>query len=385
MPIWPVSIVDGSAQVADADGALYPITMSGSPVPAFNAGWSARGLQTGLAPFHVLELQHEGGQVAYWMLDTALDFRGNAVATLSGGDRELFFAQAERLVRNLFDDAVSAPHAAVPAAAHEFDGFLPSTVRELIGETIDRVIGRPDAVSLSTLDGLSTSYAGNGVALPTAWLAQALQAPITAGIARLSVPPTLSVPAHDDGPALMSQETLELEGHTGFRFLDRASGLVFYVLVGADDADRHLYVPSAKAAFTRSPAAAAHDPLLLLMVYYATHVGRAVMLPEADGLEPGLVHAAAPPQTGLDEPAAAAPVPPPALVEPIGLSELPPPVAAERPVTEPGGGAVTEPGLGSVQEPVRSPPSMPPPAGRLAGSASRQNWWQRLLGLGNAS
>ena len=372
MPIWPVSIVDGSAQVADADGALYPITMAGNPVNSFNPGWSPRGLQTGLSPFHILELQHVDGHNAYWMLDTALDFRGNAVANLSGGDRTLYFAHLELLVRNLFDDAVSAQHAAVPAAAHEFDGFLPITVRELLGEAVDQAIGRPDVVSLSSLDGVSGSYTGAAITLSTAWIGQALRAPITAGIARLSVPPSLSVAAQADGPALMSQETLELDGHTGFRFLDRPAGLVFYVLVGADDADRHLYVPAAKAVFTRGPAEAAHDPLLLLLVYYATHLGRAVMLPEAEGLEPGLVHAAVPPQSGLDEPAAMPPAPP-AMTEPAPSDPLPPAIP-DHPAAEQDGAELT----------ARSGSYTPQATTPIASAAPRQNWWQRLLGLGNA-
>lgn len=375
MPIWPVSIVDGGAQVADADGALYPITMSGNPVTGFNPGWSARGLQTGLQPFHVLELQHADGHHAFWMLDSALDFRGNAVVHLAAADRELYFAHVNVLVRNLYDDAVAASHAAVPAAAHEFDDFLPSSVRDLISEAIDLTVGRPTLVSLASMSGVATSYTHDGITLQTSWVERVLQTPVTAGIARLSVPQTLSVPAQHDGPALMSQETLELDGHTGFRFLDRATGLVFYVLVGADDADRHLYAPALKAAFTAGAVEAAHDPLLLLMAYYATHAGRVAMLPDVDTIEPGLVHPVAPPQAGLDEPAEIPPAP-----EPIRMPDPPPPPPPE-PVPPPRAAEAT---AGYRVMPALDAAPVADASARTESSAPRQNWWQRLLGLGNA-
>ena len=366
MPIWPVSFVDGSVQVADADGAFYPITMSGAPVPDFNAGWSARGLQTGLPPFHILELVHADHPGTYWMLDSALDFRSNAASLLAGAQRDLFLQHVEPLVRNLFDEAVKAPHAAVPSASQAFEGFLIENVRDLIGVVVPTVPGRPDVVSVASLGQIGTSYTHAGITFPVACVEQTLQSG-AASLARISVPSPL-----DDGVELASQERLELPSHTAFRFLDRDTGLVFYLLIGEASGDRHLYVPSASVVFTSGPAASGHDPLTLLLVYYATNTNRVVMLPEAEGLEPGLVHVVPPPQTGLDEPPVRHAEPAPAAASAaLHDDERVLQTAYATPA------AVTEPASASLRTaapaaPVRAA-SPPPP----------QNWWQRLLGLGN--
>ena len=400
MPIWPVSFMDGIFQVADADGAHYPITMQGNSVPHFNPGWNPRGLQTGLAPFHILELEHDSGISAFWLLDNGLDFRGNAIVHLRAEDRTHFFAHVEPLVRSLFEQSVMAPYSAIPAAAHEFDGFLPASVHELMVEAVDRAIGRPDTVFLDRLDELG-GYGRNGVNLSPSWIAAALR------------------------PAPASQEHLDLPGCVALRHFDPRLGITYYVLERPDGADRQLYVPATGAVFARS--APGPDTLVLLtqlVVWYATHTDRAVMLPEAHGLEPGLAQPVPPPQHGLDEPpavqahddhraAAAEPRPDdvpryadmadavpsaPAAAEPILPThepEMTPPVPADaqyhgyaepaaRPVRdedEPEPEPVYAP---SYHEPAgvdaaryaHAPlvPSAPPP---------RQNWWQRLLGLGH--
>ncbi len=396
MPIWPVSFIDGIFQVADADGAHYPITMQGNAVPHFNPGWSPRGLQTGLAPFHILELDHDSGASAFWLLDNGLDFRGNAVVHMRAEDRVRFFAHVEPLVRSLFDESVKAPHSGIPAAAHEFDGFLPASVYELLVEAVDRAVGRPDLVSLDRLDELG-GYGRDGVSLSPSWIAQAMR------------------PAMHQASAT---ERLDLPGHTALRQFDRGLGIACYLLEGADASDRHLYVPAVGAMFTRSVPGP--DTLVLLaqlIAWYATHADRAVMLPEADGLEPGLAHAVPPPQHGLDEPpagpahdgVAAAPHPEAALPYRDTLPPTPMPAEPILPTHEPemtppvpadayyDGYAEPEPVRTTVQggeddpEPAYAAPYREPAGADAARymhaplappAPPRQNWWQRLLGLG---
>lgn len=364
MPIWPVSFVDGSVQVADADGAFYPITMSGAPVPDFNAGWSARGLQTGLPPFHILELVHADHPGTYWMLDSALDFRSNAASLLAGAQRDLFLQHLGPLVQKLFDEAVKAPHAAVPSASQAFDGFLVENVGDLIAAVVPTVPGRPDVVSVALLGETGTGYTHAGITFPAAHVEQTLQS-----AAALSAP--ISAPSPVDGTELTSQERLELPGHTAFRFLDRETGLVFYLLIGTAPGDRHVYVPSASVVFTSGPASLAHDPLTLLLVYYATNTNRVVMLPEAEGLEPGLVHVVPPPQTGLDEP-------PVRHAEPARTAAP----AALRDDDRVLQNAYAAPAAMADAAPA-SPRAKPPAAPARAASPPPQNWWQRLLGRGN--
>lgn len=400
MPIWPVSFVDGSYQVADADGALYPLTMQGNPVTSFNPGWSIRGLQTGLAPFHILELEHEEGLKTFWLLDAALDYRANAVVHLQAADRALFDGHLDMLVRNLFNDAVKAPHAAIPAAAHEFDGFLPESVIELIRHSVFSVMGKPEVVAADALATSGSSYGSGEMTVPVTWLGEVLRTPIAGGTTRPSIPAP-------QGSSIIAQERLDLPGHACFRFLDPASGQVAYLLVGEGEADRHLFLPNAGVVFTIGPVDGGHDPLLLLMVYYATHTDRAVMLPEMEGLEPGLVHATPPPQSGLDEPSGPAaepeppppaPVPPPLVMVPVDNG--PAGVEAIHAEAAP---ATTEAYNHVPRSYEGDPTPAAKPQGRVMPEAPfveaspkraegqpvatrgppRQNWWQRLLGLGN--
>ena len=403
MPIWPVSFIDGIFQVADADGAHYPITMQGNGVPHFNPGWSPRGLQTGLAPFHILELNHEGGASAFWLLDNGLDFRGNAVVHMRAEDRVRFFAHVEPLVRTLFDESVKAPHSGIPAAAHEFDGFLPSSVYELLVEAADRTIGRPDLVSLDRLDELG-GYGRDGVSLSPSWIAQAMQ--------------QATRPAS-------TPERLDLPHHTALRHFDRGLGIAYYLLEGADASNRHLYVPAVGAVFTRSTPGP--DTLVLLaqlIVWYATHTDRAVMLPEVDELEPGLVHAVMPPQHGLDEPpaeparddnvATASPhgeatlpheepvvetnlqTPMAEPILPTHEPEMTPPVPVDayyagyaeqesvRTAVQAGEDEPEPAYAASYREPVGADAARYTHAPLAPPAPPRQNWWQRLLGLGQS-
>ncbi len=369
MPKWPVSFIDGSIQVADADGTHYPIFMQGAPVTMFSPGWAAISLQTGLAPFHVLELRHEAGHEAYWMLDTALEYRANAVAHLAETDRQLYLGHVEPLVRNLFEEAVLAPHAAIPAAAHEFDGFLDGSVADLIRLAAANAIGTPDVVSVRVLADLGGGYTRGGVKLPTGWIEPALRAAMSPGAAGVTVPAP-------GGGTLASQETLALHGHAAYRYHDRASGLVFYLLAGADPLDRHLYVPQANAVFTVGDvdAAVAHDPLGLLLLYYATHTDRAVMLPEAEALHP----VQAPMAVAEAEPAAAAAMP---TVMPAPPTEWP---SAAEPTSIPGDPAEeTRQWAAPWPAPSSADDVEPTPAvAPMVPRPLRQNWWQRLLGLG---
>ncbi len=354
MPNWPVSLVDGSVQVVDADGAHYPIFMQGMPVREFSAGWDAIGLQTGLAPFHVLELRHGSGIEAYWMLDTALEFHANAVATLGEADLRLYLVHVEPLVRNLFEEAVLAPHAAIPSAAHEFDGFQHGSIADLIRLPATNAIGTPDVVSVPPLGTLGSDYTRGGVTLPAGWIEPVLQAAVAPGAAGIMVPTP-------GGAMLTAQETLALPAHTGYRFHDRASGLVFYLLVGTDPLDRHLYVPQANAVFTVGEvgAAIAHDPLAMLLLYYATHTDRAVMLPEIENLQP---------------------VPAPMAMTPVVEPE-PPMAAAPAAKPEPASADATVEIRPAVREELEA--WVPPPARDAAQDAApAPNWWQRLLGLG---
>lgn len=422
MPIWPVSFVDGVFQVADADGLHYPLTMQHVGIAQFNPGWEPRGLQTGLPPLHVLELVHTSGLEAVWFMDELLDYRGNGLVHLSGDDRAKFFAAVEPMAREIFEQAVRSRHDAVPAAAHNFDGFLPSSVRELLSEAVSRVIPKPELVRPGALRDVG-AYGRDGITLSASRVEELLREP---------------VPAEGAG-------VLDLGRHRALRRFDEGSGATTYLLQGADAADRRLYVPAAGVVFGEGDAG--DDPVLPLVLFYATHLDRAVPLPEIEEIGFELIEPRAPAQHGLDEPPVAeVHEPEPVAAEPAtagydtpehetfehgtfehetfeheasgsgaGEAEGTTYAPAARPAAEPvveadpghgngsasprgfeeavaATGPATHPDGEAVREVTREPVAVlaeepdaalrATPEARLA-EAGRQNWWQRLLGLGH--
>ncbi len=383
MPIWQVSHTDGIYQVADADGALYPLTMNDLPISQFNEGWTPRGLQTGVPPLHVLELEHVSGASAVWLHDETLNYRANAVHGLPAPEKTLFFETMEPVARSLYEECVLAPHASIPAVAHRFEGLLPGTVAELLGEAIMRVVPRPDGVQLAALAELEAGYGNGATALSTGWIQTALAA------------------GRDQ-----AQETIDLPGHRWQRHLDAATGRVFYRLEADGDPDRPLYVPSASVVFSATPDRFdAHGLVRQLICYYAANTDRVVSLPEALDLQHDVVPSMGALPYGLADAAPAAPVS--AAPVSAGPHEDGPRTSFEAPLSEtPHAVPMTasydnavaphEAGLAPAYAEGGAQPATLSADARFDAvsrdeAASRPrttaapppNWWQRLLGLGN--
>lgn len=379
MPIWQVSHTDGIYQVADADGALYPLTMNDLPISQFNEGWTPRGLQTGVPPLHVLELEHVSGASAVWLHDETLNYRANAVHGLPAPEKTLFFETMEPVARSLYEECVQAPYASIPAVAHRFEGLLPGTVAELLGEAIMRAVPRPDAVQLAALAELDAGYGSGATALSAGWIQTALAA-----------------------NSNQAQESIDLPGHRCQRHLDAATGRVFYLLQAEGDQDRPLYVPSAGVVFSgAADRFDAHGMVRQLICYYAANTDRVVSLPEALDLQHELVPSMGALAYGLADAAPAAPASAaphedgPRTSFEAPLSETP----HAAPMTASFDGAVAphEAGLASAYAEDGARPATLHADARFdavsrgeaaalprVAAAAPTNWWQRLLGLGNS-
>lgn len=382
VPIWPVTIKDGLVQVRDADGDDFPVLRDHQPLGGLPVGWSPIGLQTGL-PLHLLELRHEDGETGFWLLDHSLTVVGETVDALPPDHRVALMSGLEPLVRNLHEEAVVAPHAAVPSAAHEFKGLQPATVLTLITELVSSGTGRPHVLSADQLAELGASYGQEPFALSAERIRDTL------GTSLDPASRALLLPSPVDGMPSWSQERLALPGHVAWRFLFPERTLVAYLIVPERGAARHLYVPAVRAIFTEGAPSQVPDLLSMLLAFYATHVDRAVILPELDGIGYGLETPAFAPQAGLDEPPPAPEAEAP--YEP-GSAHLG--VPAEAPAAEPGAEQAPEPApepatdwLGTVTQRVEpmAAPHAPAAADDGPEAGRKQGWWQRMLGLGNGS
>ncbi|MCQ8242369.1 hypothetical protein [Rhizosaccharibacter radicis] len=355
--------------MSDADGEHFPVLLNGETVPALEEGWRAVGLATDFPPFLLLELRHADGREAAWVLDEMLDVRAQSIASLSDADRQALGVLLEPRLRILFDEAVRAPHAAVPSTAHELEHLLDGTVSALVEVGAPLVPGLPRVMPVSAMDDEAVRH-------PVGTCPDAEG--ILHSFRSLNNGDGRRVPSPFDAGLVTMQERIVLPGAACFRYLDPNSGSVFYLTVP----ERHepggiaLYLPDQGIVATDRADASATDPLLPLLSYYATHTERAVMLPEMQGL------------SGFEPPSA--PVPPavapvPAEIEPAygAGSEpaitrgsghpVPPAVAptspdpADLPTAEKDGGyrpADNGPPDGAASGPTSYPPVEAPPADR---------------------
>ena len=176
MPCWPVSHRDGKYQVTDTDGILYPITMGRNPVEMLQPGWYPVGLQTGLRPFHLLELRNDegGGLDAVWYLSEELDFVGHDVRRFTPDQAAQLASSLSPLLSDLHDQTLCAPRPVVAESSHAFDGINPAFVRDLIGLVVETALTPPELVAADRLERISSHYMASGVRLSASLLRHCL-------------------------------------------------------------------------------------------------------------------------------------------------------------------------------------------------------------------
>ena len=325
MPCWPVSHRDGRYQVTDTDGILYPITMGRHPVEVLQPGWYPKGLQTGLRPFHLLELRNDeaGGLDAVWYLSEELDFVNNDARRFTPEQTGQLVSGLSPLLRDLHDQTLCAPSPAVPPSSHAFDGINPVFVRDLIGLVVETALSPPELVAADRLERVSSHYMAGGVRLSASLLRHCLDVALPASAAEQGgeAPPR---PAPEPFRVASPVDASLLEAHEhvapadgpirhAYRFFDPGSELAFYLLFPQDGTPA-LYIPAMNAVFTTQQGLTGTQVMTILMSHYASHTDRAV-----------------PPQAALPGP------------EPV-----PAPATADRPAEVP-----------------------------------QARWWTRLFGLGN--
>ncbi len=280
MPGWPVLHQDGIYQVADRDGILYPITQGGRPVSSLQPGWYPVGLQSGLSPFHLLELHNdaEGGQDAVWYLTDELDFITHSCRHFSAAQSDQLASRLTPLLHDIYDQSLCAARPAVAASSHSFDGINPSFVREMIGLVVERAMSPPDIVLADRLEATSTHYSAAGRQLSSGLIRHSLDVAPAAdtGAAMLASP--------FDAALLAVQESFEPGGDglaRAQRFHDAVADAALYLLTPSDGAPA-LYVPAMHTIFATQDILSGAQALIALFGYYASHTDRAsaAALPE---------------------------------------------------------------------------------------------------------
>ncbi len=294
MPCWPVSHRDGKYQVTDTDGILYPITMGRNPVEVLQPGWYPVGLQTGLRPFHLLELRNDEGSGldAVWYLSEELDFVNNDARRFTPEQTSQLASGLSPLLRDLHDQTLCAPRPAVAPSSHAFDGINPVFVRDLIGVVVETALSPPELVAADRLERISSHYMAGGVRLSASLLRHCLD--VTPPASRPVPRPDSAAapePASEPFRAASPVDATLLDAHEhvvpadgpirhAYRFFDPGGGLAFYLLFPHEGA-ACLYIPAMNAVFTTQQGLTGAQVMTILMSHYASHTDRAVRPPEA--------------------------------------------------------------------------------------------------------
>lgn len=362
-------------QVTDSDGISYPITLDRRPVEVFNPGWHALGLQTGLPPFHLLELHHDGPPEldAVWYLSDELDFVANTPQHFNQGQAAEVVSGISPLLRDIYDETLCAPQPDVAASSRAFDGINPIFVREMIGFVVDTSLSPPDVVMAQRLEGVSAHYTADGTRLSTSLLRHSLDVAIpqpgpdaNANLLMLASP--------FDATLLAAQERFELGAGSisqVYRFRDPAGQMTLYLLFQQDGSPA-LYVPVMNTVFAARDGLSGAEVMTTLLSYYACHTGRVVRM-HADEVvrmhadEALRMHADEASRMHADE-----------VAEPADIAAAP--AAAPR--------EADEPVMPSLVDDPPSPPrdGSPAPAATDVAQhpgAQHPGWWKRLVGLGN--
>ncbi len=277
MPCWPVSHRDGKYQVTDTDGILYPITLGRNPVEVLQPGWYPVGLQTGLRPFHLLELRNDegGGLDAVWYLSDDLNFVSNDARRFTSEQTGQLVSGLSPLLRDLHDQTLCAPHPAVAASSHAFDGINPVFVRDLIGLVVETALTAPDLVAVDQLEQVSSHYMANEVRLSASLLRHCLDVTPPAGPPE---PTPFRVASPVDAALLDAQEhVVPADGpiSDAYRFFDPGGALAFYLLFPRQGVPC-LYIPAMNTVFATRQGPSGAQVITILMSHYASHTGRTV-------------------------------------------------------------------------------------------------------------
>ena len=281
MPVWPVSYRDGIYQVTDGDGVMRPITMGGAPVSTLQPGWSPVGLQTGLPPFHLLELRHDSGQDAVWYLTDELAFITHTTVHFGQARTDEAVARLLPLLRDIYDTTLCAERPAIAASSHRFDGINPFVLRELIGLVVETALSPPDMVMADRLGAVSDTYAAGGHQLSAGLIRHSLDGALPDSATSPSREATLRLASPFDADLLEAQEYFALGGDAVariWRFYDTPAATPLYLLVGGDGAPS-LYIPTMNTIFASRHEISGAEAMTTLFTTYASHTDRVMAAP----------------------------------------------------------------------------------------------------------
>ena len=224
---------DGVFCVIDRQGRPVPIRLTGQPVREFLPGWQPRGANDGFPPWTVLDLVHDSGREASWLLTGGMEHWPLSLPQITAGEQALVAEQAASAVERVWRAMLCGPEPHRPPEMALFGGLNREAVAQVVELAAPRVIGPTRIVDLyheaPDPAGYEAAAAGGEPFRLRAVQAclggnfqEALQDALRDG--------ALACASPVDGRVLRSADSMVLHEHRiSYRFVDDRHGLVFFV------------------------------------------------------------------------------------------------------------------------------------------------------------
>ena len=228
-----VSRRDGVFCVIDRQGQPLPIRLAGEPVRAFLPGWQPRGANDGFPPWTVLDLVHDSGREASWLLTAAMEHWPLSLGQITAEEQALVAEQAAPAIGQVWQAMLCRPEPALPPEMALFEGLNRELVAQVVGLGAPLAIGPTRVVDLYREAPDPAGYEarptdGEPIRLHAVQAClggnfqEALQQALHGG--------GLACASPVDGRVLRSSDSMVLHEHRiAYRFLDERHGLVFFV------------------------------------------------------------------------------------------------------------------------------------------------------------
>ncbi len=247
-------------------GAMVPLGPGGTPAE-LQDGWRVEAIETGFAPMLTIALRHRDGERAAWFADLHGRVVGHHLGHLPPALREHVLRQAMPAFEGLWEQGVLGRDGPSPPLA-AVTGGVPSADLGSLAPAWMEATGRGGETRIWALS--DTLPPGLGYLVPTRrglrgfepeLMRRAVLHPLEQEANRLLRTGRMQWPSPADGDPVDSDGfALLLERDCfAYRFLQEATGLVFYVICsGGHFRNYALYFPTAELLVMQTPATA-HD------------------------------------------------------------------------------------------------------------------------------
>lgn len=254
MTVLQVAHLDGAYHLIRPNGKIDAIRLRGEPVRNFHPGWTPRLANIAFDGLVMLDMMHESGDEATWILDSTLEHRGSRLADLSVDAQSVVANDVASAMRAIYQAVVCDPVPRRPAELELFRGLNPGMIASMLDVAMAQALGETQVIDLFNAQSNTLVHdveMPHGSSVTLSAVQQCLSGNFQDALADALSSGSISCPSPVDGHLLQSRDSLVLHEHRiAYRFVDHRYGLVFFVgTTHFHFAKADLFIPFANVAF----------------------------------------------------------------------------------------------------------------------------------------